>query len=209
MSVTIECRPDGPYLVKGLETLVNSRGEALAATAVVALCRCGGSATKPFCDGTHKRNGFSGTRVSDGAKDRDRTYPGPGITVHDNRSVCSHAAYCLAGLPAVFRKEGRPWIDPSGASAEAVVALVAKCPSGALRVTREGSETPTAEPGPPRIAIEKDGPYAVRGAVELLDAPWAQGAARDRYTLCRCGASRNKPFCDGSHRQSGFKDTGN
>jgi CDGSH-type Zn-finger protein len=208
MSVTIECKADGPYLVKGLAKVTNSKGEAIATESTVALCRCGGSANKPFCDGTHKRNGFSGARLSDGARDQVVTYRAAGITISDNRSICAHAGYCTDGLPEVFREEGQTWIDPSGADAQAIAAVVARCPSGALNCSIDGGEA-VVESGPPRVAIEKDGPYAVRGAVELLSAPWAQGAAKDRYTLCRCGASKNKPFCDGSHWDRGFKDERN
>ena len=209
MAVTIECRPNGPYLVKGLENLANSRGEAIATEAVVALCRCGGSANKPFCDGTHKRNGFSGARLSDGGNDKCDVYRGLGITIRDDRSICAHAGHCTDGLASVFKDGSEPWIDPAAADVEAIVAVVAKCPSGALSCSIEGRGEAVVEAGPPRIAIEKDGPYAVRGPVELVGATWAQGAARDRYTLCRCGASKNKPFCDGSHWDLGFKDEKN
>jgi CDGSH-type Zn-finger protein len=208
MATTIECRPDGPYLVKGLDKVTNSRGEEIAVEATVALCRCGGSASKPFCDGTHKRNGFSGARISDGARDRVREYRAAGITIRDNRSICAHAGACTDGLPAVFRESAQPWIDPAGAPAQAIAALVARCPSGALGCSVEG-DAASAAPGPPRVAIEKNGPYAVRGAVELVDAAWARGAAKDRYTLCRCGGSNNKPFCDGSHWERGFTDEKN
>jgi len=63
---SIECRIDGPYLVKDLQALANSKDEPIACKSVMALCRCGGSATKPFCDGTHKQNGFSGARDAAG-----------------------------------------------------------------------------------------------------------------------------------------------
>ena len=205
MSATIQCKPNGPYLVKGTVNVKNSRGETVATDAVFALCRCGGSATKPFCDATHRKNGFSDARISDGKDDKLKSYAGRGITVLDNRSICAHAGHCTEGLPATFREEGKPWIDPDGAEVAAVIATIGRCPSGALNYSTNGkvAETPAREPG---ITVTKDGPYAVVGGVELLEARWAEGATHEHYTLCRCGASKNKPFCDGSHWDAGFKD---
>jgi len=205
MAATIECRPDGPYLVRGEVELTADGGAPVAHEAVFALCRCGGSKNKPFCDSTHKANGFSGARIADGAKDKVRSYVAPGITIHDNRSICAHAAHCTDGSPTVFKYGEKPWIDPAGAPPAATLETIRRCPSGALSYTVEGEAGP-ANSGPARITVTKDGPYAVIGDCELLDAHWAQGAPRDRYTLCRCGASKNKPFCDGSHFDAGFKD---
>lgn len=204
MAITIECKPDGPYLVKGLEDLADSAGGPVAHDAVFALCRCGGSANKPFCDGTHRQNGFSGARLADGGGgDKLETYRAPGITIRDNRSICAHAGICTDRLASVFKYGSEPWIDGAGAGPDAIAAVIDRCPSGALSYGVQGM--PAAKPLAPRVAITRDGPYAVTGPVELVNAPWAQGASRDRYTLCRCGASRNKPFCDGSHWDVGFK----
>ena len=201
---SIEIRPDGPLAVSGPFELKDAAGKDIVhAELVVKLCRCGGSMNKPFCDGAHKRNGFSGARISDGAKDRVKSYAGAGVTVHDNRSVCMHAAECTGGLDKVFKYGERPWIDPAGAPPQMIVETVRRCPSGALTYTLDGRE-PQPESWPPSITVMKDGPYAVLG-IELVGAEFAQGAPRERYTLCRCGASKNKPFCDGSHAESGFK----
>ena len=201
---SIEIRPDGPLAITGLERLVDAQGKDIVHfQEVVKLCRCGGSMNKPFCDGTHKRNAFSGARVADGSADKVKSYTGPGITIHDNRSVCMHAARCTGGLPAVFKYGERPWIDPAGAIPQQIVETVRHCPSGALSYTVEGTE-PKPESWPPSIEVMKDGPYAVLG-VELTGVEFAKGVPRERYTLCRCGASKNKPFCDGSHSEAGFK----
>lgn len=205
---TIDCAPNGPYLVKGLARLTNSRGEELTAAPAIALCRCGGSANKPFCDGTHKRNGFTDARLSDGSSDRRDDYRGRRITVHDNRGICAHAGHCTDGLPAVFKYGAEPWIDADGADVDAIIAAVRKCPSGALSYSVDGAD-PAAAPRPPAIAITKDGPYAVTGAIPIAGQPGRESAAADRVTLCRCGASKNKPYCDGSHWSSGFADERN
>ncbi len=208
MSATIEGKPNGPYLVKGEIALENSKGEALAAEAVFALCRCGGSANKPFCDGTHKKNGFSGARATDASNDRVESYRAARIVIHDNRSLCAHAGFCTEGLAAVFREEGTPWIDANGANAQAILETVRKCPSGALSCEIDGAPAPDPARAP-AITVGKDGPYRITGSVTLVDARWGEGASREHYTLCRCGASKNKPFCDGSHWDAGFTDDRN
>ena len=204
MPATIQPRPNGPYLVKGVEDLRDAAGQPIAHEPVFALCRCGGSKNKPFCDSTHKTNGFSGARISDGSKDRVKDYRAQGVTIHDNRSICAHTGICTDNLAVVFKYGSKPWIDPSGASAAEIAKAVARCPSGALSCSVDGV-APTIDAQPASITVTKDGPYAVRGAIELVDAAWGQGASKDRYTLCRCGASKNKPFCDGSHWDAGFK----
>src|SRR5204863_1038992 len=111
---------DGPLLVSGGVRILDAEGAVLYEGEKAALCRCGGSANKPFCDGTHKKNGFSGARLSDGGDDRVKSYRSGRIVIHDNRSLCSHVGYCTDGLPAVFRDDATPWIEANGASAEAI-----------------------------------------------------------------------------------------
>jgi len=205
---SVECKLDGPYLVKGLNDLRNSRGNSIPTKSVIALCRCGGSANKPFCDGTHQENGFSGAKLVDGSADRRDTYQGQRITIHDNRAICAHAGRCTDGLAAVFKYGSEPWIDPNGATIEAIIETIQQCPSGALSYSLEGIENRDQQ-REPAITIAKDGPYAVVGGVRLVDQPWGQGASTEHCTLCRCGGSKNKPFCDGTHWSIGFKDEKN
>ena len=205
---TIMCKENGPYIVKGLDELTGPAGETIPAKPVMALCRCGGSANKPYCDGTHAKIGFSGERLTDGSDDRRDTYAGKVITIHDNRGLCSHAGICTDRLAAVWRLGEEPWIDPDGASAGAIIGVVQACPSGALGYSI-GDKEVAAEDHEPAITVSKDGPYHVTGGIALADA--AQGAvgSRTRYTLCRCGASKNKPFCDGTHWSINFTDDKN
>jgi len=209
---TIECRPNGPYLVKNLENLQDASGGAISIKPTtkpgMALCRCGGSANKPFCDGTHQKIGFSGDRQVDGSTDRRDDYRGKKIIIHDNRAICAHAGRCTDGLASVFKYGSEPWIDPDGADVEAIVEAIRSCPSGALSYSIDGREH-RVQGRDPAIAVTKDGPYAVVGSVQLIDQPWGAGAATETYTLCRCGGSKNKPFCDGTHWSIGFKDEGN
>ena len=202
----VTCKPNGPYFVTGT-ALRGADGGDLPVGEGAALCRCGGSAKKPFCDGTHRRNGFQDANLADPAKNRRTAYAGKSITILDNRAICAHAGFCSDGLKQVFKEEGDPWIDPDGASAAQVIATIEKCPSGALSYAIGGKES-RDRPGPPCITVTKDGPYAVTGGVELAGVAFGDGASKEHYTLCRCGASKNKPFCDGSHWDAGFKDPG-
>jgi CDGSH-type Zn-finger protein len=206
---------NGPLLVKNVERFTNAKGEALPTSPEMALCRCGGSKNKPFCDGTHARRGFTSERGPKHTPDGVKDFPGEEITVHFNKLQCSAAGECAAGLPSVFHHggvvriaTGQPWIQPDREDAEQIIDVIRRCPSGALRYTWKG-ETGPGHTEPPGIRIRRDGPYEVEGEIPLRTSFWCEGATRQIYALCRCGASRNKPFCDGSHFRVKFKDEKN
>lgn len=205
---SIECKSNGPYVVKNLEALSNSKGDSIPTKPVIALCRCGGSNNKPFCDGTHQKNGFSGAKLTDGRADKRDNYQGQRISIHDNRAICAHAGHCTNGLASVFKYGSEPWIDPDGSTIETIIETVRKCPSGALSYSVDGVENRDQQ-REPAITVTSDGPYAVVGGIHLIGQSWGQGASTEHYTLCRCGGSKNKPFCDGTHWSIGFKDDKN
>ncbi len=200
----------GPLIVRNLENLRNSKGEDISTgnRPGFALCRCGQSANKPFCDGTHGKVGFSGRNAKEPAPSPRIDYAGKNITIHDDRTRCAHVGFCTERLAAVFRLKEEPWIDPEGAAAEEIVAAVNRCPSGALSYAIDGVESRSGG-GEPSITVSKDGPYFVVGDISLGVAPHGQTAPSNRYALCRCGASENKPFCDGSHWRVKFRDEAN
>jgi len=218
--------PNGPYYFinemepKVVENLQNSKGEALSVTRGVSLCRCGASNNKPFCDGTHSKIGFSSENkeeeddTNDNShhqiiKDKRKNYVGKGITIHDNRKICSHAAECVNNLPSVFKLNARPWISPDAAETEEeIVNIIRKCPSGALSYSIDGIEYRDHNETKPIITVSKGGPYHITGGIDLIgdNIQWAEGASKEHYVLCRCGASNNKPFCDGMHRLINFND---
>jgi CDGSH-type Zn-finger protein len=206
--ITINPKPNGPLHVTGAIGLSNSRGEVVATESQFWLCRCGGSGNKPFCDGTHKRKGFSSARESDPAKRATVDYAGKHLTIHDNRSICAHAGHCTAHSPAVFSMSAKPWIN-ADADADAMaqtVATIEICPSGALAYSIDGVRH-EHNGRAPAIRIAKDGPYEVVGGPQLLGD--ATPVSSEHYTLCRCGQSKNKPFCDGTHWAIEFKDEKN
>jgi len=211
MRPKIACSPNGPYRLVNdptpvpVDTLQGPAGQRYKSAIGVSLCRCGGSKNKPFCDGTHGTNGFKGDNLADPAKNKRATYVGKSVTIFDNRAICAHAGFCTDGLKEVFLEEGKPWIVPDGATVAQVIETIKKCPSGALSYALNGVEA-LAESSEPTVTVTQDGPYAVTGGVELVGVAFGDGASKEHYTLCRCGQSKNKPFCDGSHWDAGFKD---
>jgi len=216
--------PNGPYYLindmqpKVVYNLQNFKGEPLFTTVGIALCRCGASKNKPFCDGTHNVIGFSSANKTleenddikkTAIKDKRRDYPGKEITVHDNRKICSHAAECVNNLSSVFKLGSRPWINPDASKMNDIIDVVRRCPSGALSYSIDGVEyRDPEEQRNPTVRVLKNGPYHITGGIELIgeNIQFGEGASKEHYTLCRCGASENKPFCDGAHKSSKFSD---
>ena len=205
---TIHPEVNGPLIVRNLTKLTNSKGETLDTRPIVALCRCGGSAIKPYCDGTHARNGFDSAKSPDRVPDSLDEYPAAGITVRDNRGTCCHFGNCTASLPEVFHHEGGPFVTPEGSSPDKIIDIVRACPSGALGYAVNGVEY-QGEDREPEIYVAGNASYYVRGGIELEGEAPNAGASREHYALCRCGHSKNKPFCDGTHWYIKFNDPDN
>ncbi|MBT8386024.1 MAG: CDGSH iron-sulfur domain-containing protein [Ignavibacteria bacterium] len=199
--------PDGPYLVKGLKNFTNKKG-SIEIKETMALCRCGESANKPFCDGTHTKIGFSSAKLEGRVEDKRENYKGKKITIHDNRGICAHAGRCTDGLASVFRLKKEPWIIPDAATANEITATIQKCPSGALSYSVDDVENRDRD-GEPNIFVAPNGPYLVSGGPDLVDTTRAEGASEEHFTMCRCGGSKNKPFCDGTHWYNKFIDDKN
>ena len=130
------------------------------------MCRCGESANKPYCDGSHTAAKFSGIREIDKSLTKEKIYEGKEISIHDNRVICCHAAECVDRLSSVFRLEERPWIDPDGAEVETIIEVIEKCPSGALSYTLNEKHYKDQN-GEQAIQIAENGPYNVSGSVVL------------------------------------------
>ena len=128
-----------------------------------------------------------------------KEYAGDGIVVEWRPELCRHSHNCVRALPRVFDADRRPWIDATAAAPDEVVAAVALCPSGALRMQGASATPATVE-----IKASANGPLLVRGPVRVLDAEGNVLAELEKAALCRCGHSGNKPFCDGTHKRIGF-----
>src|SRR3569833_393748 len=146
-------------------------------------------------------NGAPIPRVVDGVDELEAEH----LTLLFDQKKCIHSRHCVTGAPQVFLANVQgPWIKPDEMDADLLVGIASMCPSGAIRYRRKDGHV--EEPVPPvdLIALREAGPYAVRAEIQLDGAP----AGFYRATLCRCGASKNKPFCDGSHHAVGFAATG-
>jgi CDGSH-type Zn-finger protein/truncated hemoglobin YjbI len=206
---------NGPYLVTNVAAVRTPLGETLTLPPQVALCRCGASAIKPFCDGTHATSGFTDDKDPKRVPDQRDTYLGEQVTIFDNRGICQHSGLCSDRLATAFRTKEEPFVAPSGARMDELVRAVRDCPSGALSLAFDQVEARdlvdwhgTREQA---IEITQDGPYRVTGGLPLTDAtgadvPRAEGSSREHYALCRCGHSQNKPFCSGMHWYVDFRD---
>ncbi len=159
---------NGPYLVTNAAAVRSYLGEPLRVPPQLALCRCGESGDKPFCDGSHARTGFSGAKDPKRVPDQRDTYPGTQVTVFDNRGICQHSGFCTDRLPAVFRTDTEPFVAPSGGRMDEIVRAVRDCPSGALSLAFDGTEARDLAEWhgirEPAIEVSLDGPYRVTGA---------------------------------------------
>jgi CDGSH-type Zn-finger protein/truncated hemoglobin YjbI len=211
----IQASLNGPYLVTGVARLTNWLGENVPARPQMALCRCGASAIKPLCDGSHARVGFTSAKDPGRVADRRDSFAGQQVTILDNRGICQHSGYCTDRLATVFHQGQEPFVTPSCGRMDEIIRAVRDCPSGALSYAIDGREAreqvdygSTREPG---IEVSKDGPYRVTGGIALIDTEGNDesrndGASLEHYALCRCGHSQNKPFCSGMHWHVEFHD---
>jgi CDGSH-type Zn-finger protein len=217
--------PDGPYLVYGGvplrrktkivspendDALTWRTGPDLATEPTYALCRCGRSSAKPFCDGTHAFVGFDGTENAVGRPYRElqHVHDGIGISAQRVGELCIHAAFCIGATRPIAKM-----LDDTGDPdmRANIMGRIDHCPSGSYTYALErGGET-----------VEVDLPQAVSVLEEehgLASALWVTGGVpvhradgtpletRNRTTLCRCGHSSGKPLCDGTHREIGFRE---
>ena len=143
-----------------------------------------------------------------GKSGKIRHYTDERIDVSYDATRCIHAGVCVRRLPAVFDTARRPWILPSGADADAIAVVVARCPTGALHATRLDGGPAEAIQAENTIVPMPNGPLYVRGQLHLRSPEIDVTLDDVRMALCRCGQSRNKPFCDNSHRDAGFLDPG-
>ena len=132
-----------------------------------------------------------------------KEYTNGEITVYWEPEKCIHSRRCVSGLPQVFDRNKKPWIHMKGASSEEIMKVIDRCPSGALSYKKtEAIQEPTAE-----IKVTKNGPLLVKGNCVLIDRDGKEIASCGPFALCRCGGSKKKPFCDGTHSQIGFDDS--
>jgi CDGSH-type Zn-finger protein/truncated hemoglobin YjbI len=209
----IQTMHNGPYLLTNVPDVRDWLGYEVPALPQLALCRCGESARKPFCDGSHAEVGFTDEKDPDRVPDRRDSYDGQQVTVLDNRGLCAHSGFCTSRLPTAFRAGEEPFVAPSGGRMDELIRAARSCPSGALSFAVDGHEAreQVDQDRPPSVEVSKDGPYRITGGIDLVDAEGVpvqrnRGASLEHYSLCRCGHSQNKPFCSGMHYYVNFAD---
>jgi CDGSH-type Zn-finger protein len=217
LAAKIQVTRNGPYIVSGSLPLseqhivTNAEGESLdyregkkyPVQSQFALCRCGQSANKPFCDGSHQKVGFEGTETAGHRPylEQAETFEGPTVMLTDVDSLCAFARFC--------DPKGRIWnlvAQTDDPQARKIVEYEAgHCPAGRLVAWDRKTGKPIEPHFEPSLGLIHDtdkkvaGPIWVRGGVPVISAEGKPYEVRNRVTLCRCGRSVNKPFCDGSH----------
>lgn len=208
---------NGPYLVTGSVPLANQtitvnkdgestswvEGETKKTPESYSLCRCGGSKNKPFCDGTHTKIEFDGTETAsrDPIMDQAKLFDGPEMQLADAKHLCAGARFC--------EPNGKVWnqvknTDDSIDRAN-FVRQVGCCPSGRLIAIDKMTGKSIEPVFPQSIGAIQDpkkncsGPLWIRGGIPIVGSDGHNYEIRNRVTLCRCGRSRNKPFCNGAH----------
>jgi len=215
---------NGPYIVTGnvpiqIQSITPNKdgfswdwtpGKTFETKEAVLLCRCGQSKNKPYCDSSHEKARWDG-REAASLKSYDaqaERIEGPGLDLQDEEVLCAFARFCD---PA-----GKIWglIDQTGDPKARALAIreASHCPSGRLVVSDKSTGKKIEPQLPPSIGIVEDpalqcsGPLWVRGGIPIESANGKAYEVRNRVTLCRCGASDNKPFCNGAHASIKFKD---
>jgi CDGSH-type Zn-finger protein len=213
----IKITKNGPYVVTGgvplseQSILSDENGTALEyretkrypLQQVYSLCRCGKSRNMPYCDGTHAKSGFDGEETADRSpfSDQAEVYEGQGLIMQDVENLCISARFCHLG--------GNTWNlleKPDDPQARALAIRGAcDCPAGRLVVRDAKTGEAIEHMYEPSIVLLYDeaagveGPLWVRGGIPIESADGTQYEVRNRVTLCRCGRSKNMPFCDASH----------
>ena len=217
IGVRIVVAKDGPYLVTGSVPLAKQtihtdgeggseswvEGKTFPALEKYSLCRCGHSTSKPFCDGTHAKVGFDGTETANRAPylEQANQIDGPTMKLSDAESLCAFARFC--------DPHGQVWSQVSKSDNAKVratfVRQVGNCPGGRLVAWDKATGKAVEPKFPLSIGLIVDppqqcsGPIWLRGGIPVVAADGFEYEVRNRVTLCRCGASNNKPFCDGTH----------
>jgi CDGSH-type Zn-finger protein len=212
----IQVTQNGPYLLSGtLPTqtviiIVDENGIPIKwqhstqfpLKKTCALCRCGNSKNKPYCDGTHAEIGFDGTETADNEPylQKPEVIVGPQLTLIDFKELCASARFC--------HRDGGIWnlvTQPDSKARQTACEEAASCPSGRLIVKDNKTDAVIEPTFAPSICLIEDpavgvsGPIWVRGGILVQSATGKTYQTRNRVTLCRCGKSQNKPFCDSSH----------
>jgi CDGSH-type Zn-finger protein len=215
---------NGPYLVStsiplALQTITPNeqggswewtKGRSFEVKEQYALCRCGHSKNKPFCDGSHKQAKFDGTETASRAPydEQADVIEAQTLMLKDAQKLCAYARFC--------DNNGSVWEEIHNTkhahTRKEVIHEATYCPSGRLVLVDKAFDSAIEPALPQSIGVVEDpaeacsGPLWVRGGIPVISQSGEPYEVRNRVTLCRCGQSSNKPFCDGSHATVKFHD---
>jgi len=216
-------KKNGPYLVSGKlplakeiivsdvsgESIKWAKGDQYPDKEEYLLCRCGQSKNKPYCDQSHIKNGFNGKLTASQKKylEQSEKITGPDLVLTDDEDLCAFARFC--------HRSGGVWdlTDHSNNpdSRKTAIEEACDCPSGRLVAWDKKTKKAIEPEFKKSISLIEDpqkevsGPIWAKGGIDL-ESEEKKYETRSRVTLCRCGQSKNKPFCDGCHVQAGFND---
>ena len=210
---------DGPYIVSGdvplsqQSIIDDGQGNAIGwqdckkyeTNESYSLCRCGKSKNKPYCDGEHINCSFNGTETAT-LTTQSCKIEGPELILYDIENLCAVARFCHIGN-TVWRLVKRPTYENSK---EMAIKGAVECPAGRLIIEDKATGQIIEPKYDPSISVTEDpgknvgGPLWIKGGIPIESANGEQYEVRNRVTLCRCGKSKNKPFCDGRHIASNF-----
>jgi len=215
----ISCIKNGPYIVENVKLLKSQSDKLIDVEDTYNLCRCGESMDKPFCDGLHEIFEFEDKKDLYRTPDEVDVYKGERITIYENRGVCSHRGFCYEDLPLVWKMEKGLRIDmgviTTPEMVDKVIEICRRCPSGALSFSLPGEDKDLdgyQDEGVISISPRRygfDGPFEVTGGIEFGDDDGNTPESTNHYALCRCGKSKNMPFCSGEHWKAKFIDENN
>jgi CDGSH-type Zn-finger protein len=224
----IVVQKNGPYLVYGDVPLVRKaqvvsefgepiawrKGEVIETSGTYELCRCGHSSNKPFCDKTHEKIGFDGTESAVTRPTAERQVilaGGTNIVVKRDFALCMEAGFCgnrFANIPKMVGNTDDTRVR------SLVIAMIERCPSGSYTYSIEQGEANIEPDLPQQVAVVTEmtddgpimGPLWVTGNIPVERSDGKPFETRNRVTLCRCGLSKTRPLCDGTHRTLGIKE---
>ncbi len=186
------------------------KGETYPQKESYSLCRCGHSGNKPYCDGTHEKIKFDGTESASREKYADwaEKISGPDLDLTDVPDLCSSARFChrAGGTWNLTKKSDMP------EAKKTAIEEARHCPSGRLVAHNKKTGKPFEPDFEPSLSLVEDpeegvsGPVWVKGGIPIESEGGIPYETRNRATLCRCGQSKNKPFCDGTHIEAKFDD---
>ncbi len=139
-------------------------------------------------------------------KDIEKKYSNGEVTIVWKPKACIHSTICFKGLGEVFDPRKRPWVTPEKSTTEKIIEQVKKCPSGALSyfMNQSADSAPVSVHAETIVEPSPNGPLLVYGNVVIKNADGVLSKKNNVTAFCRCGASGNKPFCDGSHKKIDF-----